>query len=131
MLTPLSNDLQPFCFVALDQPNQRRLRTAMQSYLAQSGVEAKLIGDHWVEPDHRTFFGDLLGYDAEGDDILGANRDPEQNCPICGIAGHNHTATMTEACAAKLVLGDDQTGNATEPISNSRSRFAGKERKRK
>jgi hypothetical protein len=131
MLTPVSSDLQPFRFVALADRNQRRLRTAIQLYLAQSRVEGELIDDYRVKRDHRTFFGDLLGYDADGDDILGANRDPEQNCPICGVAGHNHTVTMTKECATKLVSGDDQTGKATEPMSNSHSRIAGNESQHK
>jgi hypothetical protein len=68
---------------------------------------------------HRTFFGDRLGYDDDGDDLLGVNRDPEQNCPICGIAGHNHTSKMTKECARKLLCGDDQTGKASELKPNS------------
>jgi hypothetical protein len=61
-----------------------------------------------------------------GDDWLGVNRDPEQNCPICGIAGHKHTVEMTKACATKLLLGDDQTGKASEPNANSDSRISSK-----
>ena len=131
MLTPVSSDLQPFRFLALAGRSQRRLTTAIQSYLAKDNSVEQAIDDHRVASDQRTFFGDLLGYDADGDDVLGANRDPEQNCPICGIAGHSHTAIMTKECATKLVCGDDQTGKATEPKSNSKPRIAGRESKHK
>jgi hypothetical protein len=128
MLTPVSSDLQPFRFLALAGSNQTRLTRAIQSYLASNVVE-EVIDDRSANRDHRTFFGDLLGYDTNGDDILGANRDPEQNCPICGVAGHNHTVRMTRECATKLVSGDDQTGKASEPKSNSRSSVAWKRSK--
>ena len=130
MLTPVSSDLQPFRFLALAGKNQSRLTKAIQSYLASNIVE-ELMDGRSTNRDHRTFFGDLLGYDADGDDILGANRDPEQNCPICGVAGHNHTVRMTKECAAKLVSGDDQTGKASEPKLNSRSSIVWKKSKQK
>jgi hypothetical protein len=121
MLRPVSRDLQPFRFVALDTGDQRKLRAAIQWHLGQNSV-----GEEWIEHraklDHRTFFGDLLGYDHDGDDLLGVNRDPEQNCPICAIAGHNHTERMTKECARKLLCGDDQTGKASELKSNSHSK---------
>jgi len=119
MLKPVSRDLQPFRFVALDGGDQRKLRAAIQWHLSQNSVGEEWIDKHRAEPVHRTFFGDLLGYDGEGDDLLGVNRDPEQNCPICGIAGHNHSVRTTKECARKLMGGDDQTGNASEPKSNS------------
>jgi hypothetical protein len=123
MLKPISWGLQPFRFVALDRDGQRKLRAAIQWHLGQSSVGEERIDKDRAKLDHRTFFGDLLGYDSNGDDLLGVNRDPEQNCPICGIAGHNHTQTMTRECARKLLRGDDQTGKASEltPTSHSRT----------
>jgi hypothetical protein len=122
MLKPVSWDLQPFRFVALDGGDQRKLRAAIQLYLGQNSVGKEWIDKYRAQLVHRTFFGDLLGYDLDGDDLLGVNRDPEQNCPICGIAGHNHTVRMTKECARKLLCGDDQTGKASERKSNSDSR---------
>ncbi len=121
MLKPVSGNLQPFRFVALDGGDQRKLRAAIQSYLGQNGVGEEWIDEDRVKVVHRTFFGDLLGYDLNGDDLMGVNRDPELNCPICGIAGHNHTVRMTKECARKLLCGDDQTGQAS--ISKSKPRF--------
>jgi len=120
MLKPVSRDLQPFRFVALDRGDQRKLRVAIQSYLSQNSA-GEGRGDEYRSKAHRTFFGDLLGYDLDGDDLLGVNRDPEQNCPICGIAGHNHTGRMTKECARKLLCGDDQTGKAS--VSTSESKY--------
>jgi len=121
MLKPVSRDLQPFRFVALDRGDRRKLRTTIQSYLGQSSVGKEWIDEYRAKLAHRTFFGDLLGYDLDGDDLLGANRDPEQNCPICGIAGHNHTERMAKECAPKLLCGDDQTGKAS--VSKSESKY--------
>jgi hypothetical protein len=117
MLKPVSRNLQPFRFVALDGGDQRKLRAAIQAYLGQNSVGKEWIDKYRPKLAHRTFFGDLLGYDLNGDDLMGVNRDPEQNCPVCGIAGHNHTARMTKECACKLLRGDDQTGKMS--ISNS------------
>jgi len=119
MLKPVSWNLQPFRFVTLDRGDQRKLRATIQMYLAQDSVGEEWIGKHQAKLVHRTFFGDLLGYDLDGDDLLGVNRDPEQNCPICGIAGHNHTVRMTKECARKLLCGDDQTGNSSVPIDTN------------
>jgi hypothetical protein len=91
-------------------------------YLGQNRVGEEWTDKYQAKPVQRTFFGDLLGYDRDGDDLLGVNRDPEQNCPICGVAGHNHTARMTKECMRKLLCGDDQTGKASELKSNSRSK---------
>jgi hypothetical protein len=113
MLKAISQDLQPFRFMALDAGDQRNLRAAIQLYLRQNSVGEEWIDKYRAEVVHRTFFGDLLGYDQDGDDLLGVNRDPERNCPICGIAGHNHTVRMTKECARKLLCGDDQTGKAS------------------
>lgn len=118
MLKPVSRDLQPFRFVALDGGDQRKLREAIQSYLGQSSVGEEWIDQYRIERVHRTFFGDLFGYNLDGDDLLGVNRDPERNCPVCGIAGHNHTTSMTKECARQLLCGDDQTGKASELKSN-------------
>src|SRR6266436_10414141 len=123
MLKPVTRDLQPFRFVALDGGDQRKLRVAIQSYLGQSSVGEGRGDEYRSKRAHRTFFGDLLGYDLDGDDLLGVNRDPEQNCPICGIAGHNHTVRTTKECARKLMGGGDQTGKASEPKSNSHSKM--------
>jgi hypothetical protein len=123
MLKPVSGDLQPFRFVALDEGDQRKLRAAIRLYLSQNSVEeTETYRDKLV---YGTFFGDLLGYNADGDDLLGVNLNPEQNCPTCGIAGHNHTLSMTKECARKLLCGDDQTGRASEPksISNRKTRL--------
>jgi hypothetical protein len=122
MLEPVSRDLQPFRFVELDGGDQRRLRSAIQSYLSQSRVAEESVGKYRTRLAHGTFFGDLLGYDPAGDDLLGVNGDPERNCPVCGIAGHNHTPRMTLQCGSQLLCGDDQTGKASEPGSNSGSR---------
>ena len=121
MLKPVSRDFQPFRFVALDRGDQTKLRAAIQWPLGQNSVGEEWIDKHRPKLEHRTFFGDLLGYDSDGDDLLGVNRDPEQNCPICGIAGHNHTERTSKECAGKLVCGDDQTGKASELKSNSHS----------
>ena len=129
MLKPVSWDLQPFRFVSLDGDDQRRLRAAVQLYLVQNSVGEERIDKYRATPVHRTFFGDLLGYDLDGDDLLGVNRDPEQNCPICGVAGHNHTVRMTKECARKLLCGDDQTGKASELRSNSPSRMFSNKRR--
>jgi hypothetical protein len=75
---------------------------------------------------HGTFLGDLLGYDREGDDLQGVNRDPERNCPVCGLAGHKHTTKMTRECATKLLCGDDQTGKASDPDLAGDSRLPSK-----
>jgi hypothetical protein len=115
MLKPVSRDLQPFRFVALDGGDQGKLRTAIQSYLGQSSVGEEWIDEYRAKRAHRAFFGDLLGYNLDGDALLGVNRDPEQNCPICGIAGRNHTVRMAKKCARKLLCGDDQTGKASSP----------------
>jgi hypothetical protein len=123
MLKPISSDLQPFRFVALDEDDQHKLSAAIQSYLGQNSGGQGWIDNYRARLAHRTFFGDCLGYDLDGDDLLGVNRDPEQNCPVCGIAGHNHTARMTKECARKLLCGDDQTGKASELKPNSRSRM--------
>jgi hypothetical protein len=120
MLKPVSGNLQPFRFVALDGGDQRKLRATIQSYLGQNSVGEERIDGYRAKVVHRTFFGDLLGYDLDGDDLLGVNRDPEWNCPICGIAGHNHTARMTKDCARKLLCGDDQTGKAN--LSKSKAK---------
>ena len=120
MLKPVSRDMQPFRFVALAGGDQRKLRTAIQSYLGQCSIAEEWVGEYRTKA-HRTFFGDLLGYDQSGDDLLGVNGDPELNCPICGIAGHNHTVRMTKACARKLLCGDDQTGKAS--VSKSESKY--------
>lgn len=121
MLPAVSWDLQPFRFVALGERDQRKLRAAIQVYLVQNGVGEESIDKYRGRLVRGTFFGDLIGYNCDGDDVLGVNRDPEQNCPVCGIAGHNHTERMTRECATKLLCGDDQTGKASEPPSNSRS----------
>ena len=123
MLRPVSRDLQPFRFVAFDTSGQRKLRAVIQWRLGQNGVAEEWIGKHRAQLDHRTFFGDLLGYDSDGDDLLGVNRDPEQNCPMCGIAGHNHTKRMTKECGCELLCGDDQTGSASELNTTSSSKM--------
>ena len=109
MLTPVDGGLQPFRFVRFGREHKKKLSAAIQWY---SSPESS--GTGWVheedKPFHRTFFGDLLGYNRDGDDVMGVNRDPEQNCPICGLAGHNHTITMSRQCARQLLRGDDQTG---------------------
>jgi hypothetical protein len=122
MLKPVSWDLQPFRFVALDEGDQHKLSAAIQSYLVQNSGGEEWTDNYRAKLAHRTFFGDCLGYDVDGDDLLGVNRDPEQNCPVCGIAGHNHTARITKECARKLLCGDDQTGKASELKSKSHSR---------
>jgi hypothetical protein len=114
MLNPVSSELQPFRFEALDERGQSKLRATIRLYLGQNAVGEEPHDPYRGHLASGTFFGDLLGFDADGDDLLGVNRDPEQNCPICGVAGHNHTAEMTKACATKLVHGDDQTGKASE-----------------
>ena len=115
MLTPVSSHLQPFRFKALDKRGQSKLRATIYLYLAEKSIGEEPIDNYRKKLVHGTFFGDLFGYDPDGDDLMGVNRDPEQNCPICGIAGHNHTVAMTKACATKLLCGDDQTGKASEP----------------
>jgi hypothetical protein len=121
MLKPVSSDLQPFRFVSLDESDQHKLSAAIQSFLGRNSGAEEWIDNYRTKLAHRTFFGDCLGYDDDGDDLLGVNRDPEQNCPVCGIAGHNHTAKMTKECARKLLCGDDQTGKASELKPNFHS----------
>ena len=129
MLRPVSSDLQPFRFEALGGRGQRKLRATIQLHLGQNSVGEESIDKYRENLVRGTFFGDLFGFDADGDDWLGVNRDPEQNCPICGVAGHNHTADMTKACATKLLLGDDQTGKLSEPNANSDARTSSKTNK--
>ena len=124
MLKPVSWDLQPFRFVAIDGNDQRKLRATIELHLGRNSCGEEPIDTYRANPTHGTFFGNLLGYDLDGDDLLGVNRDPEQNCPICGVAGHNHTISMTKDCATKLLCGDDQTGKASEPKSNYPSRIS-------
>jgi len=122
MLKPVSSDLQPFRFVSLDERDQHKLSAAIQSFLGRNRDREEGIDNYRAKLAHRTFFGDCLGYDLDGDDLLGVNRDPEQNCPICCIAGHNHTKKMTKECTRKLLCGDDQTGKASELKPNSHFR---------
>jgi hypothetical protein len=126
MLRPVSFDLQPFRFKALGGRGQRKLRATIQLHLGQNSVGEESIDEYREELVYGTFFGDLFGFNADGDDWLGVNRDPERNCPICGIAGHNHTVEMTKVCATKLLPGDDQTGKASEPNAVSDSRISSK-----
>ena len=126
MLKPVSEDLQPFRFVTLDRGDQRKLRRAIQSHMARSRDGHESMDKYRTKLAQGTFFGNLLGYDPQGDDVLGVNRDPEQNCPICGIAGHNHSLEMSKECAAKLLSGDDQTGKASKPKLISHSRISSK-----
>jgi len=126
MLKPISSDLQSFRFEALGGRGQQKLRATIQSHLVQNSVGEESIDKYRENLVLGTFFRELFGFDADGDDWLGVNRDPEQNCPICGIAGHKHTAEMTKACATKLLLGDDQTGKASEPNLDSDSRLSSK-----
>lgn len=126
MLKPVSADLQPFRFKALGGRGQRKLRATIQLHLGQNSVGEESIDKYRESLVRGTFFGDLFGFDAAGDDWLGVNRDPEKNCPICGIAGHNHTVEMTRACATKLLRGDDQTGKASETNANPDLRFSAK-----
>lgn len=129
MLRSVSPELQPFRFVALDRDGRRKLRAAIQWHLGQNGVGEEWIYRHRAKLNHRTFFGDLLGYDSDGDDLLGVNGDAEQNCPVCGIAGHNHTERTTKECACKLLCGDDQTGKASELKSTSHSKTVSNKRR--
>ena len=115
MLKPVSRELQPFRFVALDRGDQRKLKAAIQSYLIQNSARERFVDGYRGRLVHGTFLGDLLGYDREGDDLQGVNRDPERNCPVCGLAGHKHTSKMNRDCATNLLCGDDQTGKASEP----------------
>jgi len=115
MLNPVSSELQPFRFEALDEGGRSKLTATIRLYLGQNAVGEESLDKYRGHLAQGTFFGALFGFDADGDDLLGVNRDPEQNCPICGVAGHNHTAEMAKACATKLVCGDDQTGKASEP----------------
>ena len=126
MLQPVSSHLQPFRFEALDQGGHRKLKATIHLYFAGNSVGEEPLDNYRRKLVHGTFFGDLFGYDPDGDDLMGVNRDPEQNCPICGVAGHNHTVVMTKECATKLLCGDDQTGKAIEPKPNSDSRISAK-----
>ena len=49
-----------------------------------------------------TLLGELFGYDARDNDLIGVNRDPGQNCVVCGIACSAHTAEMESACLSQL-----------------------------
>ena len=131
MLKPVSRDLQPFRFLTLDRRDQRKLKSAIQSYLVQNRVGEQSVDGYRARLVHGTFLGDLLGYDREGDDLQGVNRDPERNCPVCGIAGHKHTAEMTRECATKLLCGDDQTGNASAPNLSTEARIPSKAPRRR
>ena len=109
MLTPIDGGAQPFRFVRFGGEHKKKLKAAIQWYSSTEN-----LGKGWDRepegPSHRTFFGDLLGYNQDGDDMLGVNCDPELNCPVCGMAGHNHTVTMSRQCGRQLLRGDDQTG---------------------
>jgi hypothetical protein len=131
MLKPVSRDLQPFRFVALDRGDQRKLKATIQSYLLHNSAREQSIDGYRDRLVHGTFLGDLLGYDREGDDLQGVNRDPERNCPVCGLAGHKHTAKMTTECATELLCGDDQTGNASEPDLSTEARIPSKAPRRR
>jgi hypothetical protein len=126
MLKPVSRDLQPFRFVALDRGDQRKLKATIQSYLVHNSAREQPLDGYRDRLVHGTFLGDLLGYDREGDDLQGVNRDPERNCPVCGLAGHKHTTKMTRECATKLLCGDDQTGKASDPDLAGDSRLPSK-----
>ena len=109
MLSPVDGGMQPFRFVKFGGSHKSKLKAAIQAYSGTTTLaEARLR--EATRPLQRTFFGDLLGYNGDGDDVLGVNRDATLNCPACGIAGHNHTATMSRMCARQLLRGDDQTG---------------------
>ena len=126
MLKPVSRDLQPFRFLALDRGDQRKLKAAIQSYLVQDRAGDQPVDGYRARLVQGTFLGDLLGYNVEGDDLQGVNRDPERNCPVCGLAGHKHTSKMSRECATKLLCGDDQTGKASERDSTADSRIPSK-----
>jgi hypothetical protein len=131
MLKPVSRDLQPFRFLTLDRGDQRKLKAAIQSYLLQNRAGDQSVDGYRNRLVHGTFLGDLLGYNLEGDDLQGVNRDPERNCPVCGLAGHKHTAKMTTECATKLLCGDDQTGNASAPDLSTEARIPSKAPRRR
>jgi hypothetical protein len=52
-----------------------------------------------------SLLGDLLGYDNNGHDILGENRECEKNCPVCGVSAYLHTREMEGRCLQKLYGG--------------------------
>jgi hypothetical protein len=89
MLKPVSSDLQPFRFVALEEDDQHKLSAAIQWFLGRSSGGEKWIHNYRAKLAHRTFFGDCLGYDLDGDDLLGVNRDPSRTAR--SVASHNHT----------------------------------------
>jgi hypothetical protein len=60
-----------------------------------------------------TFFGELLGYDSQGDDLLGENLDPANNCPACGISCMKHSPQMEAECM-KRIFGAGEQGE-TKP----------------
>lgn len=126
MLKPVSSDLQPFRFLALDRGAQRKLKALVQSHLVQNSAREQSVDGYRDKLVHGTFLGDLLGYDRDGDDLQGVNRDPDRNCPVCGIAGHKHAAKMTRECATELLCGDDQTGKASDPDITADSRISSK-----
>ena len=48
-----------------------------------------------------TIWGSILGYDDYGGDIMGINRDPGQNCVVCGMSVYHHSEQKSQECMAK------------------------------
>jgi hypothetical protein len=49
-----------------------------------------------------SLFGELLGYDERGNDIIGINQDEQYNCAVCGISVSAHTREMEAKCMSLL-----------------------------
>jgi hypothetical protein len=65
MLKPVSRELQPFRFEALDGGGLKKLRASIQFHLSQNSVGEESIGKYRENLVRGTFFGDLFGFDAQ------------------------------------------------------------------
>ena len=49
-----------------------------------------------------TLLGELFGYDEQGNDLIGVNREQEWNCAYCGVSALAHTPEMERECLQRL-----------------------------
>ena len=55
-----------------------------------------------------SMLGELFGYDAADNDLLGANRDPNVNCVAHGLSTQAHSVLMMHACL-RAIFGTKET----------------------
>lgn len=61
-----------------------------------------------------SFFGDLLGYDSYGNDLLGYPTDHRHGCAACGVSAMAHTPEMEAECLRKLYARPANVAKAEE-----------------